>query len=110
MPEFSTESNFVFGSELYPFLLEITCDLMVRFFPAPLMLQQKTGQQAVRLDEDDILFVGGTDASLSLVSSKIFKYSIPKCEVKKFGSLSSGRFFFAQTVFEVSWKQFQINL
>ena len=77
MPEFSTNSNFVFGSELYPFLMELTSDLMVRFYPAPLMLQQKTGQQAVRLDEDDILFIGGTDASMKLVSSKIFKYSIP---------------------------------
>jgi len=43
MPEFSTNSNFVFGSELYPFLMELTSDLMVRFYPAPLMLQQKTG-------------------------------------------------------------------
>lgn len=95
MPEFSTDSNFVFGSELYPFLMEFTSELMVRFYPAPLMLQQKTGQQAIRLDEDEILFVGGTDASMKLVSSKIFKYSIPKCEVIKFGSLSSGRFYFA---------------
>lgn len=101
MPEFSSDSNFVFGSENTPFLMEITDTMMVRFYPAPMMLQQKTGQQAVRLNQDEILFVGGTDTSMKLASSKIFKYSIPKCEVKLFGKLSSGRFYFAQTVFDV---------
>ena len=36
LPIFETSSNFIFGNELSPFLMEITSKHMVKFFPAPL--------------------------------------------------------------------------
>lgn len=38
-PIFKTSSNFIFGNELTPFMMEITKEHMVKFYPAPLKFQ-----------------------------------------------------------------------
>jgi hypothetical protein len=38
-PIFKTSSNFIFGNELMPFMMEITQNHMVKFYPAPLKFQ-----------------------------------------------------------------------
>lgn len=38
-PIFETSSNFIFGNELMPFMMEITQEHMVKFFPAPMKFQ-----------------------------------------------------------------------
>lgn len=38
-PIFKTSSNFIFGNELMPFMMEITDSHMVKFYPAPMKFQ-----------------------------------------------------------------------
>ena len=39
MPIFETSSNFIFGNELQPFMMEVTKSHMVKFYPAPMKFQ-----------------------------------------------------------------------
>lgn len=94
-PSLNPDSNFIFGNELSPFLLEITKDLGVNFYPAPMRLQQKTGQVAFRADSDTIFFIAGTDSTYTLLSKKTFRFSISGRCVDQIGNLEEGRYNFA---------------
>jgi hypothetical protein len=100
-PKFCTRSNFMFGNELSPFLMEFTQELEVKFYPAPMRLQQKTGQVAIRRSHNDIYFIGGTDTTYTFYSKKVFHFDITKKEVNQFGNLNVGRAGFCVSEFEV---------
>lgn len=93
MPDFPSTSNFIFGNELMPFMMEITFQHLIKFFPAPMRFQQKTGQIGYRVDKDIIIFLGGCDATMTLVSKKAFRYSITDKTVARMGNLETGRYF-----------------
>lgn len=95
MPDFSPDSNYVFGNELMPFMMEITSEHIVKFYPAPMRFQQKTGQMGYRVDKETIIFIGGCDATMTLVSKKTFRYLISDKTVAQMDNLSIGRYFFS---------------
>lgn len=84
-------SNFIFGNEFSPFMLEFTKKMDTAFFPASLTLQQKTGQYAFRRSNEKIIFIGGTDQSYTLYSNKIYELDIPTSKVTQIGKLNVGR-------------------
>lgn len=90
-PALNPKSNFIFGNELSPFLLEFTEDMEVAYYPAPMRLQQKTGQMAWRKDYNTIFFVGGCDATYTYYSKKVYKFDIPGKKVERVANLSTGR-------------------
>jgi hypothetical protein len=101
-PELDPNSNFVFGNELSPFMMEFTREMKVNFYPAPMRLQQKTGQLAYRFSHDIMYFVGGTDTTYTFYSKKVFKFDIRKREVTQSGNLIESRTMFCLVPFEVS--------
>jgi hypothetical protein len=90
-PALSPESNFIFGNELSPFLLEFTDELNINFYPAPMRLQQKTGQLAFRYSHDIMYFIGGTDMTYTFYSKKVFKFDIKNREVVQSNNLLEAR-------------------
>ena len=94
-PAFDIDSNFVFGNEESPFLMEITGDMKTKFYPAPMRLQQKTGQMGYRKDHNTVYFISGTDTTYSLFSKKTFKLDITSKEVTRSGNIDIGRYSFA---------------
>jgi hypothetical protein len=96
-PDFSPESHFIFGNELSPFLMEFTDKMEFRFFPAPMRLQQKTGQTAFRVGHNTIYFVGGCDTTYSLFSKKFYKLNLATKQVSELDKISKGRTGFALT-------------
>lgn len=87
----SPESNFIFGNELSPFMLEFNEKMQVSFFSAPLNLQQKTGQYAFRRDHNRIIFIGGTDSTFSVYSKKTFELNISQSSVNDIGRMGVAR-------------------
>ncbi len=100
-PNFSIESNFLFGNEEAPFLMEITGSIDIKFYPAPLKLQQKTGQLAYRKDPATIYFFAGTDSAHKLFSKKTFKLDIPTKEVTEVGKMNISRYNLATERYKV---------
>ena len=101
-PELSTESNFVFGNELSPFLMEFTEAMEVNFYPAPMRLQQKTGQVAYRHNHNIMYFIGGTDTTYTFYSKKVFKFDISGRTVTQVSNMSVGRAGFCTAKLDVS--------
>jgi hypothetical protein len=101
-PALSPKSNFVFGNELSPFLMEFTEAMEVNFYPAPMRLQQKTGQVALRYSENDLYFIGGTDTTYTFYSKKVFKFDIEAKSVTQMGNMSVGKAGFCTATFGVS--------
>ena len=100
-PALSTESNFVFGNELSPFLMEFTEGMEVNFYPAPMRLQQKTGQVAYRHSHNTMYFIGGTDTTYTFYSKKVFKFNISEKEVLPCANMKVGKAGFCIARFEV---------
>lgn len=94
-PAFDPKSNFIFGNELSPFLLEFNEEMEVSYYPAPMQLQQKTGQVAFRRDYNTIFFIGGCDTTYTYYSKKTYMFDIPGKKVEEVARLNVGRTGFA---------------
>lgn len=91
-PELSNKSTFIFGNEIDCFFIEMPEDLIAVFNPSPLTLQQKTGQSCIRADQNTIFMVGGTNTTKTLLSTKAYKFTIDKKEVKELAKLNEARY------------------
>lgn len=101
-PALSTTSSFIFGNELSPFLMEFTEAMEVNFYPAPMRLQQKTGQVAYRFSKNIMYFIGGTDTTYTFYSKKVFKLNISRKSVDQVSNMSVGKAGFCIAEFKVS--------
>jgi hypothetical protein len=90
-PKLSTTSNFVFGNELSPWMMEFTNQMKVNFYPAPMRLQQKTGQVAYRHSHNIMYFLGGTDVTYTFYSKKVFKFDFTAKTVSQISNLGTAR-------------------
>ena len=101
-PKLNTTSNFVFGNELSPWMMEFTNKMKVNFYPAPMRLQQKTGQVAYRHSHNIMYFLGGTDVTYTFYSKKVFKFDFTEKAVTQIGNLNIARAGFCTVKLKVS--------
>ena len=102
-PPLDQSSRFILGNELSPFLMEIPGSLVPSFYPAPMRIQQKTGQQAFRLDPNTIIFISGTNSTHKLFSRKSYKLHVKEKEIEQLGYMAYGRYKFTITKHEVNF-------
>lgn len=65
--------------------------MKVNLYPAPLRLQQKTGQVAYRHSHNLMYFIGGTDVTYTFYSRKVFKFDFTEKKVSSIGNLNVAR-------------------
>lgn len=92
-PNFAEGSRLIFGNEIDCFVIELTKDLTANFYKSPMKLQQKTGQNSVRIDKNTIYLAGGTDTSRTKISSKCYRFLFSTKEVTELAKLNIGRYF-----------------
>lgn len=92
-PRLDPKNAFIFGNEVDCFLVEISDNLKPYIYFAPLLLQQKNGQVALRFNQSTLYFIGGTDITRTRISSKSYKLNLDNYTVEELGKLNVGRFY-----------------
>lgn len=92
-PPVESTSRLIFGNEVDCFLIEVTKDMNFYFYKSPMKLQQKSGQNSIRTDENTIYLAGGTDFSRTKISSKVYKFTFKGHEVTELAKLKVARYF-----------------
>lgn len=82
--------------------MEFTEEMKVNVYPAPLRLQQKTGQVAYRHSHNTMYFIGGTETTFTFYSKKVFKYDIEQKKVSQINNLQVARAGFCTVKMRVS--------
>ncbi len=92
-PQVEKDSKIIFGNEIDCFIIEFPKTLQPKFFYSPMILQQKTGQESLRYDQNTIFMIGGTDFTRTKISSKFYKFNLQNNQVQEFDKLTTPRYF-----------------
>jgi hypothetical protein len=92
-PKVQPDSKIIFGNEIDCFIIEFPNTLQPSFFYSPMILQQKTGQESLRYDQNTIFMIGGTDFTRTKISSKFYKFNLQNNQVQEFDKLTTPRYF-----------------
>jgi hypothetical protein len=92
VPPLNPYSNYLFGTDLQPVILEISPDREVFSHAVPMNLHMRQYQGIVRLSPRLVLFAGGVNSARLRVSNKTLLYDMTTQVIKRVGNLNTRRY------------------
>ncbi len=85
--------NYVFGTDMEPFVFEIAEDLETKIMAVPWDLRLKNHQACVRLSENKVFFCGGVNYYFNKVYDLAFTFNLETQKIKRLPRMHQIRFF-----------------
>ena len=95
LPHISPESRIIFGNEVDCFMIEVSKSLVPDFHYRPMILNQKSHQQSIRVGRDLVVLAGGIDTRSNEVSTQAAMFNIESREARSLHSLNNPRYSFS---------------
>ena len=99
--EFDLTSSFIFGCSLQNYIVEITKEHQIKFYPSPLDFHNQAYQVSVRIDNENALFLGGKTNDLQRSSDKVYNCKISEMSCVEMSHMGYKRYLFTAVYFEV---------
>ena len=94
MPQLNPYSNWLFGTDTQPTMIEIDQDKFVTTHPVPMNIHMRQYQGIVKISYNAIVFCGGVNSARLRVSKKCIIYDMQNQVVSRVGNLEIRRYNF----------------